>query len=223
MLRALAAELSDPGRFARAKAYARDGAVVDIEIEPGEVRATIQGSRFEPYVATVFVRPERRPRQPARPDPRPRRGGRDVHVPGRRALRRRLLQARPRRRARAGRRGHDRAGVARPTGAPATPTSSSDRRKIPIDRSSTCWPRRSRAPAPLPELPHLPARLPVDDGRPARRGRRAGARRRPRRPAVALTPQAGRAVRRRDPAREDRGGDPRAAAGAAGGGGRRRP
>jgi hypothetical protein len=57
MLRALAAELSDPGRFARAKSYARDGAVVDIEIEPGELRATIQGSRFEPYVATVFVAP----------------------------------------------------------------------------------------------------------------------------------------------------------------------
>ena len=57
MLRALSAELSDPGRFARAKSYARDGAVVDIEIEPGEVRATIQGSRFEPYVATVFVAP----------------------------------------------------------------------------------------------------------------------------------------------------------------------
>jgi uncharacterized Zn finger protein len=57
MLRALAAELSDPGRFARAKSYARDGAVVDIEVDPGEARATIQGSRFEPYVATVFVAP----------------------------------------------------------------------------------------------------------------------------------------------------------------------
>ena len=57
MLRALAAELSDPGRFARAKAYARDGAVVDIEVDPGEVRATVQGSRYEPYVATVFVAP----------------------------------------------------------------------------------------------------------------------------------------------------------------------
>ena len=39
MLRALAAELSDPGRFSRAKVYARDGAVIDIEIEPGEVRS----------------------------------------------------------------------------------------------------------------------------------------------------------------------------------------
>ncbi|MET0324249.1 MAG: SWIM zinc finger family protein, partial [Ilumatobacteraceae bacterium] len=57
MLRALAAELSDPGRFSRAKAYARDGAVIDIDIGPGEVRATIQGSRYEPYVASVYVAP----------------------------------------------------------------------------------------------------------------------------------------------------------------------
>ena len=55
MLRALAAELSDPGRFSRAKAYAHDGAVIDIDIGPGEVRATIQGSRYEPYVASVYV------------------------------------------------------------------------------------------------------------------------------------------------------------------------
>ena len=57
MLRALAAEVSDPGRFSRAKAYARDGAVLDIEVGPGEVRANIQGSRYEPYVAAVYVAP----------------------------------------------------------------------------------------------------------------------------------------------------------------------
>ena len=57
MLRALAAELSDPGRFSRAKAYARDGAVIDIDIEPGEVRGEVQGSRYEPYVATIYVAP----------------------------------------------------------------------------------------------------------------------------------------------------------------------
>jgi hypothetical protein len=57
MLRALAAELSDPGRFSRAKAYARDGAVVDIEVEPGEVRGLVQGSRYEPYAATIYVAP----------------------------------------------------------------------------------------------------------------------------------------------------------------------
>ena len=57
MLRALAAELSDPGRFSRAKAYARDGAVIDIVIEPGEARGEVQGSRYEPYVATIYAAP----------------------------------------------------------------------------------------------------------------------------------------------------------------------
>lgn len=57
MLRALAAELADPGRFSRAKAYARDDAVTDIQIEPGSVRAVVQGSRRDPYVATLQVRP----------------------------------------------------------------------------------------------------------------------------------------------------------------------
>ncbi len=55
MLRALTAELADPGRFTRAKAYARDGAVVDIEIEPGIVRAEVQGSRYDPYVTELHV------------------------------------------------------------------------------------------------------------------------------------------------------------------------
>jgi uncharacterized Zn finger protein len=57
MLRALAAELSDPGRFSRAKAYARDGAVTDIVVEPGEVRGEVQGSRYEPYEVTIYVAP----------------------------------------------------------------------------------------------------------------------------------------------------------------------
>lgn len=55
MLRALAAELSDPSRFTRAKTYARDDAVVDIEIEPGVVRAQVQGSRYEPYATELHV------------------------------------------------------------------------------------------------------------------------------------------------------------------------
>jgi uncharacterized Zn finger protein len=55
MLRALAAELADPGRFTRAKAYARDGAVIDIEIEPGVVRAEVQGSRYDPYITELHV------------------------------------------------------------------------------------------------------------------------------------------------------------------------
>ena len=59
MLRALAAELSDPGRFARAKAYARDGAVVDIAVEPGQARGEVQGSRYEPYAVTIHTEPAR--------------------------------------------------------------------------------------------------------------------------------------------------------------------
>ena len=49
MLRALAAELSDPGRYTRAKAYARDGAVIDIDVRPGVVSGLVLGSRREPY------------------------------------------------------------------------------------------------------------------------------------------------------------------------------
>ena len=37
LLRALCAELSDPGRYRRAKDYARDGAVIDIDVRPGVV------------------------------------------------------------------------------------------------------------------------------------------------------------------------------------------
>jgi uncharacterized Zn finger protein len=55
MLRALAAELSDPARFTRAKSYARDGAVIEIDIEPGVVRAEVQGSRYDPYVTELHV------------------------------------------------------------------------------------------------------------------------------------------------------------------------
>ena len=57
MLRALAAELSDPGRFTRAKAYARDGAVIDIEVDPGQARGMVQGSRYEPYAVTIHCEP----------------------------------------------------------------------------------------------------------------------------------------------------------------------
>lgn len=57
MLRALTAELADPGRYARAKTYARDANVIDIDIEPGVVRGQVQGTRFEPYVAMLYVAP----------------------------------------------------------------------------------------------------------------------------------------------------------------------
>ena len=55
MLRALAAELSDPSRFTRAKAYARDDAVIDIVVEPGVVRAEVQGSRYDAYATELHV------------------------------------------------------------------------------------------------------------------------------------------------------------------------
>jgi hypothetical protein len=49
MLRALAAELSDPGRYSRAKAYARDGAVIEIDIRPQTITGLVLGSRRQPY------------------------------------------------------------------------------------------------------------------------------------------------------------------------------
>lgn len=57
MLRALTAELADPGRYARAKAYARDANVIDVEVEAGVVRGQVQGSRYDPYVAMLYVAP----------------------------------------------------------------------------------------------------------------------------------------------------------------------
>ncbi|CAN5670831.1 hypothetical protein BH24ACT5_BH24ACT5_28650 [soil metagenome] len=57
MLRALTAELSDPGRYTRAKRYARDGAVIEIDIQPGTARGLVLGSRREPYEVTVYVDP----------------------------------------------------------------------------------------------------------------------------------------------------------------------
>ena len=57
MLRALSAELSDPARYARGKAYARDGAVIDIEVRPGEVAGQVLGSRRDAYRVSLFADP----------------------------------------------------------------------------------------------------------------------------------------------------------------------
>jgi hypothetical protein len=57
MLRALAAELSDPGRSTRAKAYARDGAVIEIDIRPGVVSGLVLGSRRDPYEVFLAADP----------------------------------------------------------------------------------------------------------------------------------------------------------------------
>ena len=55
MMKVLAAEMSDPGRLRRAKAYAKDGSVLDIVVEPGVVTCEVQGSRSTPYVASLEV------------------------------------------------------------------------------------------------------------------------------------------------------------------------
>ena len=57
MLRALAAELSDPGRYLRAKAYARDGAVIEIDIRPEVVSGLVLGSRRDPYEVLLAADP----------------------------------------------------------------------------------------------------------------------------------------------------------------------
>jgi hypothetical protein len=57
MLRALAAELSDPGRYSRAMAYARDGAVIEIDIRPEVVSGLVLGSRRDPYEVHLAVDP----------------------------------------------------------------------------------------------------------------------------------------------------------------------
>jgi len=55
MMKVLAAEMSDPQRLRRGKHYAKDGSVLDIEVEPGVVSCEIQGSRSTPYLASLEV------------------------------------------------------------------------------------------------------------------------------------------------------------------------
>jgi hypothetical protein len=57
MLRALAAELSDPGRYSRAKTYARDGAVIEIDVRAEVVSGLVLGSRREPYEVLLVADP----------------------------------------------------------------------------------------------------------------------------------------------------------------------
>ena len=68
MLRALSAELSDPNRYSRGKSYARDGAVIDIEVRSGEVAGEVLGSRSDAYKVSLFA------------DPAPLRGGTDTSL-----------------------------------------------------------------------------------------------------------------------------------------------
>jgi uncharacterized Zn finger protein len=50
-------QLGVGGRLTRGKTYARAGQIVDLAIEPGEVVATVQGSRAEPYRARIGLAP----------------------------------------------------------------------------------------------------------------------------------------------------------------------
>ncbi len=45
----------DPGRLARGRSYARRGAVIRMDVAPGLVMASVQGSRPTPYTVTVVV------------------------------------------------------------------------------------------------------------------------------------------------------------------------
>ena len=47
----------DPNRLGRGRSYARRGSVLELTVDPGVVRASVQGSRVTPYVVTVRIRP----------------------------------------------------------------------------------------------------------------------------------------------------------------------
>src|SRR5262245_12161572 len=44
------------GRLARGRTYARQGQVLNIDVEQGEVKARVQGSRPKPYDVTIRVK-----------------------------------------------------------------------------------------------------------------------------------------------------------------------
>ena len=45
------------GRLTRGRTYARKGQVISLEVEPGTVRATVQGSRVQPYDVEIALPP----------------------------------------------------------------------------------------------------------------------------------------------------------------------
>jgi len=49
------AGMADPARFRKGKAYLAEHAVTRLEIEPGRLSATVNGSRPQPYVVEVLV------------------------------------------------------------------------------------------------------------------------------------------------------------------------
>ena len=48
-------DICDRGRLARGRAYARKGQVMQFAVEPGRVRARVQGSRPKPYQVTIRI------------------------------------------------------------------------------------------------------------------------------------------------------------------------
>lgn len=60
LLSVAAAGLVEPGRFRRGREYQLEGAVSELAVDPGVVRAIVQGSRRTPYevlISTTFVPP----------------------------------------------------------------------------------------------------------------------------------------------------------------------
>lgn len=47
-------------RIGRGRSYVRNGAVLDLKIEPGEVKALVQGSQSKPYVVIIKIKPVRK-------------------------------------------------------------------------------------------------------------------------------------------------------------------
>jgi uncharacterized Zn finger protein len=64
MLEVAVAEVAEPGRLRRGRAYARQGAVVGLDVRPGLLVGRVQGSEHDPYEVLVrvpVVAPEARP------------------------------------------------------------------------------------------------------------------------------------------------------------------
>lgn len=55
------AGMADPARFRRGKTYVLEGAVTRLEVSPGQLVATVIGSRDTPYQVVAAVRPIDRP------------------------------------------------------------------------------------------------------------------------------------------------------------------
>ncbi len=84
------AGMADPPRFRRGKAYVADRAVTRLEVSTGVLRATVLGSRSDPYEVIVAVTVVDRPAlgnarflapPPGPPHPRVRRPDGELHLP----------------------------------------------------------------------------------------------------------------------------------------------